>query len=585
MEDFPTIEQPRFLDIPLYEHQKTTVFRMIELEKTKTVTSPDIRGQEIKTHFGILGDEPGYGKTLSVCTLIALGKMKPTDKEIQRALHTQTSYSLGPFITVKDKRIEEGIRSRFINATLVVCSSSIMLQWEKTLKMPRGRIRLLQITTKKDVQNFAQTLEKNMDTGKEIVFLCGHTLYNFLSKVCMGLVWKRFVFDEPASVKIPSMGAWSACFSWFVTATYHMFYDQHNFVNRSKNSYIKQIFFPLSPLVIDMLVISNPREYILASQNLPPPLEIKHRCFENAVGGALSNFVSTDVLEMMSAGNISGAISSLGGDSDERNVFEAAKQKYERRLDKATEKMAKYRNSKKDAKRALFEKWERVKADVEAQIAELEEKLQEALRSECPICSCELSEPVLSPCCQHIFCGPCVCSWLSKEGKAGGSCPMCRVDVAISSLMPLKKDGEERKERRDKGKEKLETRDNRAMSKMEYVEELVRSAEEKDLSILIFSLHEETFKGLVNFLDGASIGYRMIKGQKTTKEKIIADFMSGKIRVLLVNGTHNASGVCLPKTTNVVLMHEVPEHIKRQMVGRAQRLGREGRLRVHMFEE
>nr|WQM86947.1 zinc finger protein [Marseillevirus cajuinensis] len=555
----------------------------MELEKTKTVTSPNIPGQEIKTHFGILGDEPGYGKTLSVCTLIALGKMKPTDKEIQRALHTQTSYSLGPFITVKDKRIEEGIRSRFINATLVVCSSSIMLQWEKTLKMPKGRIRLLQITTKKDVQNFAKTLEKNMDTGKEIVFLCSHTFYNFLSKVCSGLVWKRFVFDEPASVKIPSMGAWSACFSWFVTATYHMFYDQHNFVNRSKNSYIRQIFSRLSPHVIDMLVVSNPREYILASQNLPPPLEIKHKCFENAVGGALSNFVSSDVLEMMRAGNISGAISSLGGESEERNLFEAAKQKYERRLDKATEKIAKYRNSK--ATGALFEKWERVKEEVEARIAELEEKLQEALRSECPICSGELSGPVLSPCCQHIFCGSCICSWLSREGKSSSSCPMCRVEIAISSLMPLSKNGEERRETKDKGKEKLETRDNRAMSKMEYVEELVRSAEEKDLSILIFSLHEETFKGLVNFLDGASIEYRMIKGQKITKERTISDFMNGKIRVLLVNATHNASGICLPRATNVVLMHNVPEHIKRQMVGRAQRLGREGRLCVHTFIE
>lgn len=110
------------------------------------------------------------------------------------------------------QRMEADIRFRFIDATLVVCSSSIMLQWEKTLKMPKGRIRLIKLNTKKDIQNFAETLDRNRNTKKEIVFLCGHTLYNFLARVCFGLVWKRFVFDEPASVKIPSMEPWSACF-------------------------------------------------------------------------------------------------------------------------------------------------------------------------------------------------------------------------------------------------------------------------------------------------------------------------------------------------------------------------------------
>ncbi|ADB04165.1 zinc finger protein [Cannes 8 virus] len=587
MQEYPTIEQPRFLDIPLYEHQKTTVFRMMELERTKTISNPEVLGeQELKTHFGILGDEPGYGKTLSVCTLIALGKMKPTDKEIQRSLHTQSSYNLGPLVVVKDKRVENGIRSRFINATLVVCSSSIMLQWEKTLKMPKGRIRLVKLVTKKDIQNFVETLDKNRDTKKEVVFLCGHTLYNFLARVCSGLVWKRFVFDEPASVKIPSMVGWSACFSWFVTATYHMFYDRHNFVTRSKNSYLKQIFLPLGPVVIDSLVVANPREYILASQDLPPPLEIKHRCFGNAFGGALSAFVSPEILEMMEAGNISGAISSLGGDAEEKNVFEAARQKYERRLEKARGKIAEYtrhRTSKKEAKRALLEKWEGVEEEMQQKIAELEERLQEALRTDCPICASELAEPVLSPCCQHIFCGACICSWLSREGRASDSCPMCRVNIGIASLIPLVKDGEEKK----KGKEKMEEeqQDNREMTKMEHIEELVKNAEKKGMSILIFSSHEDTFRGLKNLLDTSRINYRMVKGQKSVKEKIIAAYMAGEIRVLLMNATHNASGIDLQRTTDVVLMHSVEEHIKRQVVGRAQRLGRKGRVRVHTFVE
>nr|WNL49674.1 helicase [Marseillevirus sp.] len=588
MEEYPTIAQPRFLDIPLYEHQKTTVFRMMELERTKKVVNPELVGtHELKTRFGILGDEPGYGKTLSVCTLIALGKMNPSDKDIQNSFHSYNSYNLGPFVFVKDKRMEADIRFRFIDATLVVCSSSIMLQWEKTLKMPKGRIRLIKLNTKKDIQNFAETLDRNRNTKKEIVFLCGHTLYNFLARVCFGLVWKRFVFDEPASVKIPSMEPWSACFSWMVTATYHMFYDHHNFVTRSKKSFLKQIFLPLGPSIIDALVIANPREYILASQDLPPPIEIKHRCFGNAVGGAISSFVSPEVLEMMNAGNISGAISSLGGDAEERNVFEAARQRYERRLEKARGKIAlytKHRTSKKESKRALLEKWEGIEENMQEKIAELEERLQEALKTDCPICASELAEPVLSPCCQHIFCGSCICSWLSRGGKIKDSCPMCRVEISIASLMPLIKEGEEKKNTK-KGKEKLEERDNRDMSKMEHIEELVKNAEKKNMSILIFSSHEDTFKGLKNLLDDTGIKYRMIKGQKSVKEKIIAGFMTREIRVLLMNATHNASGIDLQEATDVVLMHSVEEHIKRQMVGRAQRLGRKGRLRVHTFIE
>lgn len=580
-EEFPTICQPRFLDIQLYEHQKTTVHRMLEMEEKKRI---ETEGKRIDTRFAIIGDEPGYGKTLSVCTLIALGKMQPTDEELSSCFRGTTRFQRGPLVSVEYGSFDDGVRELFIDATLVVCSTSIISQWERTLKLAKGRIRIIKILSKKDVKAF-NDMAGEFGTRKEAVVLCSDKMYNFLARLVDGLIWKRFVFDEPASIHIPNMQPWKACFSWFVTATYHMFFEHYNFIKRTKKSYMKEILRYLDRNIIESLVIKNPIEYIISSQDLPHPIEVVHRCFENAVGGAVQDFVPYDVQEMITAGNIAGAIVALGGDATEKNVYEAARYKLQKRLTKAKNKVreyAKYKGSEDDYEKSLYQKWEDVKAEMKEKIHCLEERMQDALESSCPICCMELNEPVLAPCCQHIFCGGCIFPWLTKDGTTGNTCPTCRSNLLAGDLMVLSKEPRKKCDLEEgKGKEKAQ-KEERVMTKIEHIQEIIK---DENAHVLIFSSHESSFEGVERILNEAGIAFGMIKGHKSVRERVIADFMSGKLRVVLVNAKFNASGIDLQKANHVILLHTMKDYIRRQAIGRAQRLGRNEPVIVHSFLE
>lgn len=580
-EKYPLVEQPRYLGTILYDHQRTSIYRMEERELTKTIVFDE--GTTIETTMGILGDIPGYGKTMSMATLIARNKMKPTETDLANVFSVSRTTALNPLVKIT-RKLDFAFRSHFIDATLIVCSTTIMSQWEKTLKMMKGKIRLVRILSKKDVRE----LDISQNTGKAVVFLCSHTIYNCLARAVKDLVWKRFVFDEVASVKIGGMVEWKACFTWFITATYHMFYEDHNFVTRSR-SYIKYLFRYLDRTMIDSLVIKNSEEYIMRSQAMEKPLEIFHRCAMNGAATAVSDFVPQEFLDMVSAGNIDGAISSLGGDPSRKNVMEVVQDKLQRQLDKAKSKILLYSGrlvSGKKEDKELHEKWVDRKKGIKRKIAELRERIEEALASDCLICCSELKRPVLTPCCQNLFCGTCIVSWLTKDQDTHSSCPMCRTDLEVSSLISLSKEGEKEEKMDRKGKDKIFHTSEKPMTKLEHVGDLVSRCEDENLSVIIFSSYDEIFRGVQKILEETGTSYRVVKGAKTTKERIVSSYMEGKTRVLLLNATHNASGIDLQATTDVVLMHNMSSYIENQIVGRAQRLGRKaGRVRVHKFIE
>ena len=63
-----------------------------------------------------------------------------------------------------------------------------------------------------------------------------------------------------------------------------------------------------------------------------------------------------------------------------------------------------------------------------------------------------------------------------------------------------------------------------------------------------------------------------------TIHKIQGDFRKGKINILMLNSRHQGAGHNLEKATRVILFHAHPSYV--QVIGRAQRYGREGSLEV-----
>jgi len=81
-------------------------------------------------------------------------------------------------------------------------------------------------------------------------------------------------------------------------------------------------------------------------------------------------------------------------------------------------------------------------------------------------------------------------------------------------------------------------------------------------------------------LNGMSVRSTTVNGSGPRVESILDRFRRGDIDVLMLNATHFGSGLNLQMATDVVLFHRMPEHVSQQIVGRAQRFGRDTHLNV-----
>jgi SNF2 family DNA or RNA helicase len=102
--------------------------------------------------------------------------------------------------------------------------------------------------------------------------------------------------------------------------------------------------------------------------------------------------------------------------------------------------------------------------------------------------------------------------------------------------------------------------------------------------VLIFSNHNETFAILKRFLDQKSLKYLELKGTKERRDNTIDMYKTGKINIMLLNTIVSGAGLNLQETTDIILYHRLPEFQKIQVLGRANRIGREVELTVHYLE-
>ena len=103
----------------------------------------------------------------------------------------------------------------------------------------------------------------------------------------------------------------------------------------------------------------------------------------------------------------------------------------------------------------------------------------------------------------------------------------------------------------------------------------------KNGKYLIFSEEQESFTLISKILIENDILFVEIKGHISTIEKNLDYFKTGKIQVLFLNSNTNAAGINLQETTDIILYHKMPINNENQIIGRANRIGREIDLNVH----
>lgn len=536
-ENIYMINQPKELNKSLYPHQLASVYEMEKREREQLINRVDI---VYNIKISILADKTGYGKSLSMIALILRDNM---DWDIKTPyINEKISVYCNHTIVKRQQQFCEKL-----NCTLLLVDKSLVYQWANEFKLTKLKVKI--ILTKKSIQL--------VDVEDYDVIIVSSTMYNNLIQKYHNCAWKRFVYDEPSSLKVAAMSDIIANFYWFITSTPTSIIGTHK---NCKNSFMYKIigagnhnlFFNYLPLFL----VKNSDEFIEKSFIMPQTHHKYYECHQ-AIYNNVLGLVNSRVSQMISAGNIEGAIQCLGGNKTD-NIMKLVKRKKLEELEEITSKIRIYK-IRNDTERVL--EWEEREQVIKLQINDLDERFSNILKSDCSICHDQITKPIMEPLCQNIFCGECLLNWLNTKQ----CCPLCRRNIELKNLIYITDDSSHQNN-------KIEIVNK---NKEQHICDIIS----KDGKFLIYSDWDNTFDNICNIIN--SFTYSELKGSAKQRSNILNDFKNGKIKILFLNSRYNGSGLNLQEVTDIILYHKMDDLTQMQIIGRANRIGRKIDLNIH----
>ncbi len=601
-QEYPDPENYPGLRIPLFPHQKKSVEDMERMERTQEVVYEFGHGIEhytfpsgyalmyevgetgsvqsrrayymqVKAHtqYAYLGDIPGYGKSYSILALILRNKMEwPLHETWDVPVNLLRGGNMGttreylhqfpwfqPRLVVPYKRIR---------ATLILCPMAVIFQWVEYLENTFLDWKLVHTTKLAE-----ETNPKDYD-----VILVTPTFFNSLVRRFPGHAWKRFVYDDPTNCHVVSMEPIIAGFTWMMMADYNRFINGKTWVADMHEAFRQW--------GSRNLVIRNPDEVVKQSFQMPPVHITTHKCF-NPLAEVASRFGDAHVSQLIGAGNIAAAIQHLGGDhTSTADIFSLINKRNKEFVVRAECRVADLEcqmndsvitNSRRAYLQQQLDTARKEVATLNQTIQNMRERVSYALSQPCGICSDDITQAVMTPCCMHVFCGACLFDWFKTKNRA--SCPMCRADVAINMLVHISDTAVAAP-----GPSQRDKQQSKPMTAVRLIKEALAKP---NGSVLLFSSENYTFGIIRGFLDEERIPYAEVKGGYTVCKKLVAKYRAGKIKVLFLNTNFSGAGLNLENTTDMVIYHPLDSQQQlMQITGRALRVGRSKELFVHILE-
>lgn len=529
----------------LYPHQVQAIQMMENREQAKKITHSTYC---IELNMSIYSDMTGYGKTISMIGLILRDKMEWDIQEEHIQSFISGVYGNGCIV----KRSLVSLKR--IATNLIVAGTSIIRQW--TNELEETSLRFCVITNKKKLDQ--------MDPCEYDVVLCSPSFYNYLLERFPSYAWKRFIYDEPTHTKITSMRQVIAGFIWFITATPELLLQQH----RYSHNFLSSIFTQYMDYnLYKNLIVKNEDDFVRKSFQLPPLFHHHHKCFQ-PVFHVVKDLISDPIIQMISAGNIEGAVRCLGGNSTS-NLFELIEKDKKDCIQQAEWKIERFQRVGDETKIA---KWKERLVRYQNELRELTERTQSILyASPCSICLEKKEKPLLLTCCQNMFCGGCVLKWFEKKN----SCPLCRRKITNENLLYVSENEDATIPLNLKKEIPLP-------SKIDIILTIIKS--KPDGKIIIFSSFQETFDLIRETMRDNDIHFGEIKGSMVAREKIIQDFKENDLNVLFINSLDSGAGINLQEATDLILFHPICDPMFTQIRGRAYRIGRTLPLHVHYLQ-
>jgi hypothetical protein len=235
----------------------------------------------------------------------------------------------------------------------------------------------------------------------------------------------------------------------------------------------------------------------------------------------------------------------------------------------------------------------------------------------CAICRLEIEDEValIFVCCGIIVCDAC-CFGVVFNKDLKGTCGNCRRSITAKALIYLDENFDPENITQDRLSVKLKVPDEAKLdeakldeakpTKADAIIDIIRGrtprgqraidvnihnmmkgnapgVEAEVTKVLVFANFAESLRLIRTALNDAKIEYVQLHG--TTKEitAIVKNFTdSPEPQLLLVNSAQHCAGLNLQSATDLVFAHKITDSsIESQVVGRGQRIGRTGQLRIH----
>lgn len=592
----PQVEQSPKIKIILKPHQLAMIYAMRNLEQSNKIHIVeddngflDCEDNYFQTSFGSLCDKVGSGKSLSILGLIANQKILPNKPKC--------SLSFG------SKIHQFSIYKYNIPLNLLFVPLGIISQWEKYIK-EQTTLTFRVVKNTKTFEAYREILTKykhdyNPEVFTEDIVLASNTYYNTLADLLLGININRLLIDEIETIKVPASKHIQAEFIWFISSSINILqhpngtvsYEPYGYVNghgtyvthdrrvikdkMPHNGFFKETLTCVSSIGFrNQVYLKSDDEFVAQSFTLPDIITHNIRCKDSIYSHVLHGLVTPEVMSMINAGDIQGAIENSGIEQcNSENLVSLLTSEFKNKLhNKRIELTAKEQMtySSTETKKKAIDKIKVSITDLETKIECIKKRVLET--EGCPICFDDIRNRVIVTCCGNPFCIECLTLSLSAQQ----SCPLCRSHITKKDIIVLQ-------EEEKKCNHIVEDLSDMARSKLENLEKYLGEVmeEEGNKSILIFAEYEKSLQDIKYMLQTNNYSYAQLQGKSTHIQKTVDLFKKNKIPILLLNSRYFGSGLNLENTTHMFMFHRMKQHLDKQVIGRAQRPGRTQPLKLY----
>lgn len=592
----PQYEQPEKIKIALKPHQRAALYRGRFAEKYGHVSlsipsnfTEYVRRSgysyhgnvKVYTNTFVLGDQVGYGKTLTALSIIAATPTKDIfwDPEVVVSSHVPCGQHIGTFRAILDRRRLTHEDKMFYTTLVVVPHGPVYCQWQAAIRQ-QTELKALFLDTLPSIRRECPPPGADIAVLKEfferydVVLLKGTSIKTLMSYYEIPYRehplngFARIMIDEAHDLlpKIPMLDFRSL---WMISGTYQML-PHRMYSYRGMCSVVREI---MNEERMQLALIKGNREFVQRSFDVPPYRELYHLCHLPPQLSMVQPFLHPSVMERINANDIAGAIRELGGTNEtEEDIVNLVTRDLQRDIDNKQREIN-YVGSLEIAQDVRDHRLQILRADLtrfQDKMQALMERVTQLSEKQCAICMDTYANPIMLEC-THVFCGGCIIPWM-RQSMSRRVCPTCRMPIQCKKLTAIVT------ERDRTGADTSGANEPPMLNKEEMLLKLL--ADNPTGRFLVFSRLDSTFWNMTTRLIEANITHAEIKGSTPQMMKILERFRSGELRVILLNTYHAGSGIDISCATDVVIFHSMGLD-KTQAVGRAQRVGRTTELRVH----